>query len=363
MPRVSSDSESHRTQLGSSPLISIVIPVYNIAPYLTECLDSITQQEFRDIEIIAVDGGSTDSSAAILDERREKEPRLSVIHASRIGPGMARNLGTARANGEYIWFVDGDDTLASGCLDVIADHLETTRPDLLLVNYETVSPGGKLEPSPAADQMRTMAKHVFTLAEQPWVTELSMASWNKIVRRDFFDAVGVTFWTDWPHEDVPLSGMLLLEASRVNAVGQICYRYRTHRSGSAIEAGRRDRHFQVFQAWQFLLDELRKRVESGDQALTSQVYRAFFDRAIGHCWAVLSTPGFVASGDRRTFFDKMHMYYVQYAPNGYRPARGHSLRFRLVKANVYPLYAVLAWLKRGASPRNPIRSDPGQRDH
>ena len=102
-----------------APLISIVIPIYNVEDYLGECLDSISDQEFKKIEIIAVDGGSTDGSAKILDTRKREDPRVRVITRARIGPGEARNVGMDDATGEYIWFVDGDDTVASNCLQTI----------------------------------------------------------------------------------------------------------------------------------------------------------------------------------------------------------------------------------------------------
>lgn len=79
----------------TTPLISIVIPVYNAEKYLAGCLDAIVSQAFQDIEIITVDGGSTDLSPEILAERVKSEPRLTIIRQDRIGPGRARNIGAA----------------------------------------------------------------------------------------------------------------------------------------------------------------------------------------------------------------------------------------------------------------------------
>src|SRR5262252_1007771 len=96
LPRVSGgDIESAEAR--PTPLISIVIPVYNAGRDLVSCLDSITGQSFRDVEIIAVNDGSTDGSAEFLDERAETEPRLTVVHEDRIGPGRARNVGAGHA--------------------------------------------------------------------------------------------------------------------------------------------------------------------------------------------------------------------------------------------------------------------------
>src|SRR5262245_12506959 len=87
----------------AAPLLSIVIPVYNLAAYIDSCLDSITGQGLADIEIIAVDGQSTDNTRDLLEKKRIGEPRLKVICAER-GPGQARNKGAREARGEYLWF-------------------------------------------------------------------------------------------------------------------------------------------------------------------------------------------------------------------------------------------------------------------
>lgn len=92
----------------STPLVSVIVPVYNVEPYLRECLRSILASSVSPLEIIAVDDGSGDSSPAILDEFAQ-EGRIKVIHQSNGGPSKARNAGLAAATGEYVGFVDADD--------------------------------------------------------------------------------------------------------------------------------------------------------------------------------------------------------------------------------------------------------------
>ena len=91
------------------PYFSIVIPVYNVAPYLRECLDSALAQTFSDWEAICVDDGSTDGSGEILDEYAAKDGRFKVIHQKNAGVSAARNFGIDAAVGEYVTFLDGDD--------------------------------------------------------------------------------------------------------------------------------------------------------------------------------------------------------------------------------------------------------------
>ena len=93
------------------PLISIVIPVYNVEQYLGECVDSVIAQTYREWEIILIDDGSTDSSGSICDGYAKKDDRVRVVHQTNGGVSSARNAGIEAANGEYLMFVDSDDTI------------------------------------------------------------------------------------------------------------------------------------------------------------------------------------------------------------------------------------------------------------
>ena len=93
-------------------LVSIVVPVYNVEKYLKECLESIIQQDYRNLEIIVVDDGSPDNSGKIADEYAEADKRIKVIHKENAGVVAARNTGMDLANGEFILFVDSDDWLS-----------------------------------------------------------------------------------------------------------------------------------------------------------------------------------------------------------------------------------------------------------
>ena len=92
-----------------APLISVIVPVYNVEKYLAKCIDSIIAQTYTNLEILLVDDGATDSSGAICDEYAQKESRIRVIHKENGGLSDARNRGIAEARGEYLGFIDSDD--------------------------------------------------------------------------------------------------------------------------------------------------------------------------------------------------------------------------------------------------------------
>src|SRR3954463_5066653 len=94
---------------GVDPVLSVVVPVYNVADYLEECLDSLLGQSLAELEVIAVDDGSTDRSSEILRRRAAKDARLRVLTQANAGQGAARNRAVAEACGEFLTFCDGDD--------------------------------------------------------------------------------------------------------------------------------------------------------------------------------------------------------------------------------------------------------------
>lgn len=116
-------------------MISIVVPVYNTAPYLSSCLDSILHQTVTDWELILVDDGSTDGSGAICDEYAAKDSRIQVLHLANQGPAKARNLGIAKSQGEFVAFIDSDDLLHVQYLDHLLKTMLKEDCDIVFAPY------------------------------------------------------------------------------------------------------------------------------------------------------------------------------------------------------------------------------------
>jgi hypothetical protein len=184
------------------------------------------------------------------------------------------------------------------------------------------------------------------VAGEPWVINLSLVCWNKVIHREFLQSTGLSFSTRWPHEEIPVSCLVLPEASRLTVLKRACYRYRQQRTGSLMLSGDRKRHFSIFGAYETVLDQAQKKLANHDLVLSADIYGAYFRRAIKH-FATLyegGQPGarFIAPDLRREFFDQMHREYVRYKPTGYRP--GHSpleVKFRLIGEGAYRRYSAL----------------------
>jgi CDP-glycerol glycerophosphotransferase len=312
------------------------------------CLDSITTQAFQDVEVIAVDGGSTDLTRELLEKRMTEEPRLTMACSGR-GPGVARNAGASKATGEYLWFVDGDDEIAPGCLSSISERLLAERPDVLLINHAELRSDRVLVTGQDDALLSREDGASFLLAERPQLLEASMVSWNKVVRRAFFESIGAEFPQRWPHEDVPVSCELLLAAQRLSVLEEVCYYHRRLRPGSATGAGPRDRHFAVFGSWREVLQRNRDRMprESGEPRISPEIYLRLFRQSIWHCTTILDTAGYIARADRRGFFSQIAALYTEYRPDQDRlPGGFRGVKFWLIARKSYLGYSILDPLNR-----------------
>jgi CDP-glycerol glycerophosphotransferase len=329
------------------PLISVIIPVYDVAAYLPECLDSVLgQAPAADIEVIAVDDASPDGCAALLDARAAADPRLHVVHLEvNAGPGPARNAGLARASGDYVWFVDADDRLAGGALAAVSAALPA-RPDVLLIGWVASYPRGGAEPGPGRDILARVPAAGWTLADQPRLIDLTMTSWSKLLRREVLARLGVAFGPGI-HEDVVVTCAALLAAESVAAVPRACYRYRRGRRGQFMGTPGPG-HLAIFEAYRQVFD-LVAAAAPGDA-----VRAAIFERAIWHYTTVFQATGawpgrgsLVPRRARRAFFARMHADYAARRPPGYRrPPGARGLKFALIERNAYRAYVTLEPLNR-----------------
>lgn len=131
--------------MSSAPFLSIIVPVYNVEAYLAECVDSILAQTFPDFEVILVDDGSTDSSAALCDSYAARDGRIRCLHKENGGQTSARQEGFRQACGEYIAFVDSDDWISPDMYLKMCGAAKETDADVICCNYTSVAPGKTIE--------------------------------------------------------------------------------------------------------------------------------------------------------------------------------------------------------------------------
>lgn len=213
-------------------MISVIIPVYNVAAFLERCLDSVlTQEAIR--EILLVDDGSTDGSGGICDRYAQIDPRITVIHKENGGLSSARNAGLDRARGEYVAFVDSDDYLEPGTYGTLLGAALEHQCDLVCAGrYDLDEATGLKTPGlcPEKEEVisgRELASRIFT-----W-QNVDSAAWDKLYRRSLFD--GIRYPEGKICEDVPVTYRLALRAKGIAMVPRCLYDY-CHRPNSITTA-------------------------------------------------------------------------------------------------------------------------------
>lgn len=210
------------------PVISVIVPIYRVEPYLRQCLDSVVGQTYRKLEIILVDDGSPDHCGSICDEYAAHDARIQVIHKKNGGISSARNAGLAAASGEWIGWVDADDWIEPDMYEYLLLHALSRQADIVVCSrYEEyrnrrVFHGWEKEKHMATDQ----ALHA--LLENRTLNNLL---WDRLWKREIFE--GVQFPEGRTYEDIAVMHWLFLRTKLVVCLPEAKYHYR-QRPGSIV---------------------------------------------------------------------------------------------------------------------------------
>ena len=205
------------------PLISVIVPVYNVAKILERCINSIRQQIYPNLEIILVDDGSTDMSGTFCDVFAKQDQRIKVIHQPNQGLSMARNAGLKLTTGKWVTFVDSDDTIHPDMIDLLHRLCYQNKAKMSICGfYEVRSEGtGSLKPHQPSQE------RVFTTVEclKAMLCEegFSMSAWGKLYARELFDLV--EFPPHRLYEDVGTTYKLVLQCDRIAVSNAEYYNY------------------------------------------------------------------------------------------------------------------------------------------
>ncbi|MFF2198255.1 CDP-glycerol glycerophosphotransferase family protein [Streptomyces sp. NPDC058157] len=213
------------------PRLSIVVPSYNVELYLDECLESLAAQTFDDFEVVIVDDGSTDNSAAIAAAFAERDQRFRVVLQQNAGLGAARNVGFRHASpdSEYIAFVDSDDTMPSDAYQKLIDALDASGSDFAAGNVKRFRSVG----------MQQSWGHRVAFANTRLKTHISKfpalvtdrTAWNKVYRRGFWEEHGFQYPEGILYEDAPVSIPAHYFAKSVDVISDCVYHWRVRETG------------------------------------------------------------------------------------------------------------------------------------
>lgn len=174
--------------------LSIIIPAYNAAPYINDCIGSIMASTYRDFELLLVDDGSTDGTSDLCDQLAERYPVIKVFHTENRGLSSARNLGIDSASGKYIGFVDADDYISSSMFEVLVKALNETDADMAVCGYQRCQKGEVRQASSRTDIAITAERA--EIAQEVLCGGYGCYVWNKLFQKKILDENRVTFRID-----------------------------------------------------------------------------------------------------------------------------------------------------------------------
>ena len=198
----------------NEPLISIIVPVYNISGYILKCLNSIKQQSYSNLEIIIVDDGSTDNSGEICDEFSKNEERARIFHKKNGGLSSARNFGKSKAKGGIIAFIDGDDYIDVDFVKIMYEAMVKDDSDVVICGYNDVKPKrGVLSGKSATARLLVKQENLDILAS------------NKLYKKELFEENNIEYPVGCNHEDSLTTYKVLAAAKKVSYISQPLYNY------------------------------------------------------------------------------------------------------------------------------------------
>lgn len=205
------------------PLLTVIIPVYNVEKYLKRCVESVLAQDWKNYEILLVDDGSTDHSPQICDDYVKAYDFISVIHKENGGLSEARNTGISLAKGEYVYFPDSDDWLEPQTFAELGEMLESREFDIISFNREFVKDEEDVISSDPVETQSFEGKDAFVqMLKHRYITGFAN---DKIYRKSLFMDYDILFPKGKYYEDLGTNYKLFLSAKKVYATNQKYYHY------------------------------------------------------------------------------------------------------------------------------------------
>lgn len=226
--------------MGKEELISAIVPIYNVRPYLEKCFDSIARQSYQNLEIILVDDGSTDGSGELCEDLSKRDGRVRVIHKKNGGLGSARNAGIDAARGAILSFVDSDDWIEPGMYETLSGIMCRENAQIIACGIKKVSETGEVSYYQDNLKERSVYTREEALLELPKNERLSNSMCNKLFRRETIQGLHIN--EQIYYEDNPFTPQCIARAERIAYTAEPFYCY-FERTGSISRKKFSEREF------------------------------------------------------------------------------------------------------------------------
>lgn len=260
------------------PAVSIIVPVYNVEKYLRECLDSIITQNLKEIEIVCIDDGSTDSSPVILEEYAARDSRIKILKQQNSGQGAARNLGIKKARGKYIGFVDSDDWVSKNYFEKLFTAAQKNNADVTSTTGVFLSCGTKTDIRKSVGI--ELGTGLLSDSDRHATILTTGITVNKLYRRDFLTDNNIFFPEKRVFgEDNFVVFFSVMLANKIACVHDANYYYR-QRENSTVTQQISDWFFTIIDAYRIIFD----RIKISD--LNAKAFSTACKRAYNDCFSI-----------------------------------------------------------------------------
>ena len=256
-----------------NPLVSVIVPIYNVEEYLKECVDSILNQTYRNLDVILVDDESPDECGKICDEYKSIDERVSVIHKKNGGLSDARNAGMKIAKGDYVTFVDSDDYISKNFIKNLVKAIYKYNADIAISNMERTSKRGENNEGKINNikEFNSEEALVAMLYGNPFGT----SAWGKLFKIKFFDNI------EYPYgkfsEDLFTIYKTILQINKVVYV-DFCGYYYYYREGSIAVCNYKEKHLEAIEAIDNIVKEVGN-IPQYSNAIANQYINVIYDIA------------------------------------------------------------------------------------
>ena len=254
------------------PLLTVVIPVYNVEKYLKRCVESVLVQEWHNYDILLVDDGSTDSSSQICDDYVKAYDFISVIHKENGGLSEARNTGISHAKGDYVYFPDSDDWLEPQTFKELAEVLESREFDIISFNREFVKGEEDVIVSDSVVTQVFEGKDAFVqMLKHSYITGFAN---DKIYKKSLFIDNNISFPKGKYYEDLGTNYKLFLSAKNVFATNQKYYHYLIDNPDSITQSWNEQKFSDMFGFYKdiFYSDFVRSQLNKEELQISQRYY-------------------------------------------------------------------------------------------
>lgn len=283
--------------------ISIIVPIYNVEKYIEKAIESIINQTYKNLEIILINDESKDKSIEICKKYIKQDKRIKVINQKNKGLSGARNTGLENATGEYIMFIDPDDTYELDACENLYNEIENTDADYVIANYRNMDEDDTKWENPAFDINKYNKMEVSIDEPTKCFYVMNSGVWNKIFKKKFLDEIKVKFVEKTPAEDAIFTTYCFIKAQKVYYIPDVVYNYRLRESDSISSNCSREYFLGINRAYKIIYNNFKENERI-------DYYRFFYAKSMNYILYKFIDSGLLTIEERIEILDKMKWFYL-----------------------------------------------------